>query len=168
MGVKVDTFCWFIDLRLGCIITGILGIGFTIISIALSLESHESAITGLTLSVLGNGCLIFAAVYTSGSTQIRKTAVLVYIFLVLSNVLIVFIATIIKCVALGSTSGTDERYESTIPRIYAQALVVCLTWVLLDMYFVLVALSFYQELNEGNITTTEGLPHGISISTSKN
>ena len=155
MGVKVDTCCWFIDLRLGCIITGILGIGFTIISIALSLESHESAITGLTLSVLGNGCLIFDAVYTSGSTQIRRTAVLVYIFLVLSNALIIFIATIIKCAALDNASGTDEGYESTIHRIYAQALVVCLAWLFLDLYFALVALSFYQELNEGNITTTE-------------
>ena len=155
MGVKVDTCCWFIDLRVGCIITGILGINFTIISIALCLEGHELAITRLTVSILGNGCLIFAAVYTSGSTQIRRTAVLVYILHVLSNALIVFIFTIIKCVGLGGASGTEKGYESTIHRVISCALVICLTWVFIDMYFALVALSFYQELSKGNNTTTK-------------
>ena len=151
MVLKVDTFCWFLGLRKGCIIIGILEILFAIISIAISMERLDSAIIGLTLSILGNGFLIFAVLYASGKTRIRSIAVLFYFLLLFSNAFVFFIGTIIKCVSVDGASGTEEDYKSTIHRIYVRALVMCLVWIFFHLYFALVALSFYQELNKENI-----------------
>jgi hypothetical protein len=155
MGLKVDTCCWFIELRAGCIVIGIFGTGFTIISIALTAEFFASAIIGYILTILGNGCLIGAAVFKSGRIQIRSIAVLVYIVLVLLNAIIDFIATIFVCVALNGVYRVDDGYGFTIRAVYAPVPVIFFIWIFLDVYFVLVAFSFYQELKKESTTNAE-------------
>ena len=156
MGLKVDTCCWFIDLRLGCIVIGIFGTSFAIISIAVSREFSEPAIIGYILIILGHGSLICAAVYTRGNIQIRSTAVLVYIVLVLLNAIIDFIVTILVCVALYGVYNVDDGYGFTIRAIHAPVPVIFFIWIFLDIYFALVAFSYYQELKKENTTNTDG------------
>ena len=155
MGLKVDTCCWFIDLRLGCIVIGIFGTSFAIISIALTQEFSESAIIGYILIILGNGSLICAAVYKSGNIKIRSIAVLVYIVLALLNAVIDFIATILVCVAMNGVYKVDDRYGFTIRAVYAPVPVIFFVWIFLDVYFALVAFSFYQELKKENTSNAE-------------
>ena len=155
MGLKVDTCCWFIELRPGCIVIGIFGTSFAIISIAFSRDFSESAIIGYTLLILGNVCLLFAAAYKSGSIQIRSIAVLLYILLVLINAIIDFIATILVCVAFNGVYGVDDGYGLTIRAVYAPVPVIFFIWIFLDLYFALVAFSFYQELKKESTTNAE-------------
>jgi hypothetical protein len=135
---------------------GVIGIILAVINVALT--PTWSGFIGIVLAIIGNGCLIFAAAYTSGTAQIRSITTLVYIIMVLLNALIVLIGTIMICVAWGNAAQVLSGYsnQGSVHGAYAGGVVVGIVVIILDLYFALVAWSFYQELKSGNTNVTGG------------
>ena len=135
MALKVNKCCCCVDLRIGCIILAVVGLVLAIISIGIS--SGWGSIIGLILAIVANGCLLFAAVYTNGTIQMRSIATLVYIIVVLLNAVLVFIAAILQIVDWADQGANHGNHAAIV--------VLRIIWVILDLYFALVAFSFYQE-----------------------
>jgi len=160
MGLKVEKCCCCIDLRIGCIVIG--AVGLILSFIFTGLNPSWSGFLGLILAIIANGCLIFAAAYTSGTVQIRSITTLVYMILILINALIVLIGTILICVAWGQAGQilSSQRYSTQDPGAihgsFAASVIVGFVWIILDLYFALVAFSFYGELKSGNTVVTGG------------
>jgi len=160
MGLKVEKCCCCIDLRIGCIVIGAVGLIFSFIFTGLN--PTWSGFLGLILAIIANGCLIFAAAYTAGTAQIRSITTLVYIILILLNALIVLIGTIWACVNWGKAgeilNANRGRFDNpgAVHGAYAGTVIVGFVWIILDLYFALVAFSFYGELKSGNTIVTGG------------
>ena len=169
MGLKVNKCCCCIELRIGCIVLGATCIILAVISVALTptwlVDLLVIRLIGIVLAIIGNGCLIFAAAYTSGTAQIRTNTTLVYIIIVLLNALLVLIETIMICVVWVNAAQILAGYFMDGVPIYVQMasedhlryaarVVGGIVVIILDLYFALVAWSFYQELKSGNTNVT--------------
>ena len=138
---KLSHCCCCIELRIGCIVLAIVGIILSIVTVALNF--YWMTIIGLVLSIIANGCLLYAAFHTNGSTTSRSVATLVYVVFSLIEALVLFIAAIILCIgwAAGGDDWLPEQHA-----ILATATVIYFICVGIYVYFALVAFSFYQQL----------------------
>ena len=140
--MMVKSFCCCIELRIGCIMIAVVGIILALIGIGLN--QTWGSILGVILGIFANCFLLYSASYTKGSTRSRRITALTYIgFLLLS---IIFL--IIQAVLIFTDHGYKFHWNGLISTWLANMIIL----ILLDLYFVLVAYSFYQELNGVRIT----------------
>ena len=158
----VNKCCFFVDLRVGCIVMAIVT---AILSIIMSVcVTGIPGYIAIPFSFLGSAALIFAAIYAQGTTQIRRVGVIVYLLPTLLRVILSFIGLILIWVVWGTTShvlsnassspynnNRDNDSAMTIIHVsFALMTVFGLFWIVLDLYFALVTFVFYQSLNEAN------------------
>ena len=136
MGFTLDYFCFFISLRIGCMIIGVVGAISGVINVIVYQEIPSYI--GIALAVVGSVSLIFAAVNTNGSTKTRIIAVLVYMGTCILQVLLKIIGLILTCITWSNTSRNHEYF--------ALVVVELVVGIVLDIYFLVVAFSFYKEL----------------------
>ena len=148
MNLKINTCCCCINLRIGCIVIAIVGVILAIVGV--SIKTGWASILGLIIALFANACMLYAAVYINGSNRSRMIAVMVYIIFSLVSALFLFIGSIILCV-----NWTSGNWNSSGHASFATALLVRIINIILDLYFALVAFSFYQELN-GESVSIEG------------
>ena len=92
----------------------------------------------IALAVVGSLSLIFASVNTNGSTKTRITAVLVHMGTCILQVLLQIMGLILTCITWNNMSGNHGYF--------AVVLVELVMGIVLDIYFLVVAFSFYKEL----------------------
>ena len=153
----VNKFCCCVDLRMGCIIMAIV---VAIVNIIMSVfVTGIPGFIAIPFTFLGSAGLIFAAIYAQGTTQIRTVGVIVYLLTSLLRVFLSFIGMILLWVVWGTASQTinNDPYSPynnnsdamTIIHVTgAVSTVFGLFWIVLDLYFILVAFGFYQSLKE--------------------
>lgn len=139
--LKLSHCCCCIELRIGCIVLAIVGIILSIIGVALN--PYWISIIGLVVSIIANGCLLYAALHTTGTTTARSVATLIYVVLCLIDALVFLIAAIMLCI--GWAAGGDD-WSSDQHAILATATVIYFITIGIYLYFALVAFSFYQQL----------------------
>jgi len=140
--MKVKNFCCCIELRIGCIMIAVIGI--ILVFIGIGLNQTWGTILGVILGIFANCFLLYSAAYTKGSIKSRRITALTYVgFLLLS---IIFL--IIQAVLIFTDHGDKFHWNGLISTWLANTIIL----ILLDLYFVLVAYSFYQELNGVRIT----------------
>ena len=156
MDVKLDNFCCCVETRIGCIIIGVVGAVIAIITVVCNGGIPEYL--GIPVTLLGCGCLIYAAARTSDNAERRITAVLVYLVTLVFRGILNFIGTILTCLAWDHLSDSNNRaygvygYQmgTAINDMFAFAVMERMICIFLDIYFSLVAFSFYQQLKEEN------------------
>ena len=142
MGFKVQKCCGCVDLRVGCIVIGIVQVLLAILSIAGTLVTGAkgplvtNSFYGLPYAIGGSVALIFAAVKQDASMQTKPIAILAYI------------GTRLRCIALLLNVVNAALTVGLIVPV-----VTCLISILLSLYFMIVAFSFYQELKGQNAST---------------
>ena len=134
--MKVNNCCFCVELRIGCIILAVVGIVLSILGVGLS--SGWSSIIGVILAIVANCCLLYSAAYTKGSTKSRSITALIYIIFVLISAVFLAINAVLLCIQWGRVGQYHGQYAS--------ALVSHIILILLDLYFTLVAYSWYQDL----------------------
>ena len=127
-----------LNLRIGCIFIGIIGAISAIITVIVHPETP--AYIGIALALIGSASLIFAAVNTSGSTKTRTIAVLIYIVTCILHILLKIIGLILTCITWVNNPGSYGNDW------FALVVVETLIAIIIDIYFLVVAFSFYQEL----------------------
>ena len=144
--MRVKAFCFCIDLRIGCIIMAIVGLIFPISGI--SLHQGWGIYTSIVSAIVANGCLLYSAAYIQGSTNSRIIAVLIYIVIVVLSA----IFFVVQAILWYSYINCDGYWYSNCYAEENAFLAITIIYCLLDLYFILVAYSFYKELNKhGNI-----------------
>jgi hypothetical protein len=136
MGFKCEKCCFCVELRVGCIVIGIVGLllGITVVG----LFPGISFLGGITFSLTGSACLIFAALNTKGSTHTRINAVWTYIGTRVSLLFIVILRW--ELIVANPYSGGWMWMISGIFNLY----------ILLNVFCTLVAFIFYQQLKGEN------------------
>ena len=134
--MKVNNCCFCVELRIGCIILAVVGIVLSILGVGLS--SGWSSILSLILAIAANCCLLYSAAYTKGSTKSRSITALIYIVFVLISAVFLVIQAVLLIIHWGRVGQNHGQYAS--------ALVTYIILILLDLYFSLVAYSWYQDL----------------------
>ena len=83
---------------------------------------------------------------------------MIFIALILLNCLFVLIGVIMKGVEWGNAASLLAGHPNigSVHGNYAGAVVIGIVVVILELYFALVAFSFYQELKSGNTNVTGG------------
>ena len=156
MDAKLDNFCCFVETRIGCIIIGVVGALTAIITVVFNGGIPEYL--AIPVTFLGCGCLVWAAAMTSGKAERRITAVSVYLVTLIFRGILNFIGTILTCLAWDhlsdSNSGVYGLYGyqtgTATNGMFAFAVMERLICIFLDIYFSLVAYSFYQQLKGEN------------------
>lgn len=178
----VNKCCFFVDLRVGCIVMAVVT---AILSIIMSVYVTKiSGYVAIPFCILGSAGLIFAALYVQGTTQQRTIGVIVYLVTTLLCVFLSIIGMIVLWVDWGRASQAINNIPSspfnsnpyniphspyniphspynnnhladaadsvmtTIHKKGALRTVFGLIWIVLELYFALVAFGFYQLLNE--------------------
>ena len=118
------------------IILGIIGIG---------LNTTWSGILGLLLTLVANGCLLFAALSTNSSINSRSIGLLVYLVFEALYVIIIFIGAILLFIAWGGGTWSSDQQA-----VLATAAIIYLIAFGLGAYFMIVVWSYYQELKGGS------------------
>ena len=134
--MKVNNCCFCVELRIGCIILAVVGIVLSIINVGLN--SGWSSIISLILAIAANCCLLYSAAYTKGSTKSRSITALIYIIFVLISAVFWAINAVLLCIHWGRVGQYHGQYAS--------ALATHIIFILLELYFTLVAYSWYQDL----------------------
>ena len=154
MDVKVNKCCYCLELRLGCILIEIVGLINTVVTVIV--YGGIPSFIGIPVALIGSVSLVFAAVKKNGSTRLRIIAVLIHMETSLVRAFFNFIGIILTCVSWSNVNSNPGSYANTEGSGYhglrALAVVELLVCTVLDIYFLLVAFSFYQELKEGNET----------------
>lgn len=143
MGCTVDTFCFILNLRIGCIFIGVIYAISAIITILV--HPGIPAYISIALALIGSASLIFAAVNKNGSTKTRTIAVLIFIGTCIVQVLIKIIGVILTSITWGNGSISKSTGIGS-DAWFALVLAELLIGIVLDIYFLVVAFSFYQEL----------------------
>ena len=141
---KLNSCCFCLELKVGCIVIGVVGIILSIIGVAL--VAYWESILVLILSFIANGCLVVAAIWQAGTIQVRSILLIVYIIFEIINVVIAFIGAILFFVAVGATSSNFDSYSTAL---IATAGVIYVIQVALAIYFIIVVVSYLQELKSG-------------------
>ena len=149
MLTTINKCCCFIQLRIGCLIIGSVGIQLAFLSfLAIVLSGFvglqlivcaSASIIWFNFSLIGNGCLIYAAANNKSSAQSRSFAVLIYLVIIIVQAIVIFILAIVCLVVL------KDLLNFNFPAMY------CFIYFFLYMYFGLLSYSFYRELKGGNI-----------------
>ena len=156
MDIKLDNFCCCVETRIGCIIIGVVGAVTAIITVVCNGGIPEYLAIPVTL--LGCGCLIYAAARTDGKARRRITAVSVYLVTLLIRGILNFIGMILTCLAWDHLSDSNNgayglygyQMGTATNGMFAFAVMERLICIFLDIYFALVASSFYQQLKGEN------------------
>ena len=138
MGFKVEKFCGCVELRVGCIVIGIVQVLLPIIALVLipRIGRIDPFLTGEILyTLIGSVSLIFAAVNKTASMQTKTIAILIYI------------GTRFWCLVFLLWPSWVKALLNV--RFIGPA-VINLIAFLLSLYFMLVAFSFHQELKGQN------------------
>ena len=153
MFATINKCCCFIQLRIGCMIIGSVGIQLGFLNlfaivysglVGLQLMICASAsIIWFNSSIIGNGCLIYAAANNKASAQSRSIAVLIYLVMIVVQAIVTFGLAIVCFDVL------KDLLHYSVP-IFGW-----LIYIFLYMYFGLVSYSFYRELKGGNINADE-------------
>ena len=146
--MKVNNCCFCIELRIGCIVLAVVGIVLAIVGVGLF--SGWGSILSLILAIVANCCLLYSAAYTKGSTKSRSITALIYIAFMLLSAIFLVISAVLLCINWAGGNGRSDGQN-------ASALVINVLQILLDLYFGLVAYSFYQELK--SITNVNVVSH---------
>ena len=159
--MKLNNCCFCINLRIGCIVIAVIGIILAIIGVGL--YAGWASILGLIVAIAANCCLLYSAAYTKGSTKSRSITALVYIAFVLLSAIFLVIQAVLLCIRWAGSNGRSEDHAA-----YASGLAIYCLNILLDLYFALVAYSFYEELKSvTNINVVSHAWFSISLSFSK-
>ena len=135
---KVTNCCFAVELRKGCIIMAV--VGFILSTLGVGLSSGWSTIINLILAFPATCCLLYSAAYTKGSEKSRCITALIYqAYIVLSALLLAINAVVVLFNWIQSTEDIPHGQ-------YAVALVVLIGLTLLDLYFNLIAYSWYLDL----------------------
>ena len=141
--MMVKNFCCCIELRIGCIMIAVVGIILALIGVGLN--QQWGTILGVVIGIFANCFLLYSAAYTKGSTKSRRMTALTYIVFVLLSTIFLIIQAILIFTNddnINDWNGTfhwNEYVSSWLANI--------IILILLDLYFMLVVYSFYQELN---------------------
>ena len=146
MGFTVEKCCGCVDLRVGCVVIGIVQVVLALFSIVGPMVQGPSgtsiipkSIIELPYAIFGSVALIFAAVDQDfglhSSLQTKTIAILIYI------------GTRLRCIVFLSSSFIISALGALAGGFYVSA-VISLISIILSIYFMLVAFSFYQELKE--------------------
>ena len=138
--MKVNNCCFCVELRIGCIILAVVGLILAIVGAGL--YAGWASILGLIMAIVANVCLLYSAAYTKGSNKSRTITALVYIGFMLLSAIFLVIQAILLCINWGRGYNTETAITG---------LVIYIVNILLDLYFALVAYSWYQELKSGTV-----------------
>jgi len=134
--MKLNNCCFCVELRIGCIILAVVGIVLAILGVGLS--SGWSSIIGVILAIAANCCLLYSAAYTKGSTKSRSITALIYIIVLLISAILWAIGAVLLIIEWGRVGSHHGHFAS--------ALITRIIVIVLDLYFCLVAYSWYQDL----------------------
>ena len=135
---RVKNCCGSVELRKGCIIMAVVGIVLSIIAVGVT--SAWSTIISLILAFPATCCLLYSAAYTKGSEKSRCITALIYqAYVVLSALLLAINAVVVLFNWIQSTEDIPHGQ-------YAVALAILIGLTLLDLYFNLIAYSWYLDL----------------------
>ena len=146
MRSMVDTFCWYIELRIGCIAIGISAVILGLIT-PLSVTNIYGFIA-IPFSFLCSAGLIFATVYAQGTSQNMTIGVNIYLVTCILCVVLSFIIITLLFVTWW-WYGTGSQEPTTMYVTKGVITSIGLAWIGIDIYFALVAFGFYQSLKEG-------------------
>ena len=151
--MKVKNFCCCIELRIGCIMMATVGIILALVGVGLIRK--WGSILGVVLGIFANCFLLYSAAYTKGSTKSRRITALTYIgFLLLSAIFLIIQAILIFTdYDYGYDWNGKFHWDGYVSSWLANIIIL----ILLDLYFMLVAYSFYQELK--SITNVNVVSH---------
>ena len=137
--------CCCLSLRAGCIIIALIEI--VIACIATGMYFNWASIIGLVLNILAAGCLLFAAVAVNSSINLRGIGILIHVGFNILYTILISISAIFLCItwASGGDAWTDEEHA-----ILAALTIFYFLWIFCYVYFIMVAISYYRELKEGN------------------
>ena len=156
--------CCCLSLRAGCIINTVIkiifsciGVGFYWVPIGSTLQWNYfnwASIIGLFLNILAAGCLLFAAVAVNSSINLRGIGILIHVGFNILYTILISISAIFLCItwASGGDAWTDEEHA-----ILAALTIFYFLWIFCYVYFIMVAISYYRELKEGNSS------HGANV-----
>ena len=141
--MKVNNCCFCVELRIGCIILAVVGIVLSILGVDLSSgwsTIHSLISSAFLVAFPANCCLLYSAAYTKGSEKSRCITALIYqAYVVLSALLLAINAVVVLFNWIQSTEDIPHGQ-------YAVALVILIGLTLLDLYFNLIAYSWYLDL----------------------
>ena len=146
--MMVKSFCCCIELRIGCIMIAVVGIILALIGIGLN--QTWGSILGVILAIFANCFLLYSASYTKGSTRSRRITALTYIGFVLLSIIFLIIQAVLILTNDGNRYYWDHKFHWNGE--FSSWLANTIILILLDLYFVLIAYSFYRELNGVRIT----------------
>ena len=131
MALKHEKCCFSVELQVGCIVIGIIEVllGITVVG----LFPGTSMLEEVAISIIGSVSLIAAALNTKGSTHIRIRSIFVYIGT--QGVLLVVEISRWKLILIIPGSGDWTWNILGSYHLY----------VGLNVFFILVAIFFYQE-----------------------
>ena len=147
---KMNSCCFCLNLRLGCIIIGVLGI---LMSFLRPVPGHQGYIsnfsllaTGSALSLTAAVCLISGAAWKAGNVKTRTILLIVYIICEASSAIIYFIGAILVFKDFSYLYQLNTYYIDTIVVIEVIAAAAILLYVALDVYFFIVVVNFVRLL----------------------
>ena len=143
MKIKVTNCCFFVELRKGCIIMAVVGIVLSILGVDLSSgwsTIHSLISSAFLVAFPANCCLLYSAAYTKGSIKSRSISAFIYIIIVLVSA--IFLASDAIVVLFNWIQSTGHIVHGQ----YVVALVTLIGLTLLDLYFILVAISWDMDL----------------------
>ena len=137
MDIKINKCCFCLELRLGCILIGIVGLINTFVTVLV--YGGIPSLIGIPLALIGSASLVCAAVKENGSTKLRIIGVLIYMGTNLLRSFLNFIGIILTFVSWSNVNSNPESYGKTEGAGYhallALVVVELLVCILLDIYF---------------------------------
>ena len=137
--------CCCLSLRAGCIIIAVIEL--ILACIGVGMYFNLASIIGLVLNILAAGCLLFSAVAVNSSINLRGIGILIFVGFNLLYTILIFISAIVLCIGWvsGGDAWTDEQHA-----ILAALTIFYFLWIFCYIYFIMVVISYYRELKEGN------------------